>query len=287
MKKKILVIALAAVLALTAVAGATLAYFTDRDSADNKFVIGDKDANGPGVKIELIEQERGFVRDDDGELTDEWGLVGFEQNKSLYPIAGSAQGEKDKYGLPTAANYVDKIVTVKNWNNDAYVRVYIAVPAALENSDASKNILHWNIGNKFSPNGDYAQAGAEYAKEGQLNAPDYTNMGKIVQLESTTFIDGIEYNVYYQTYNKVLTKEEVTGSAFMVGMYLDENVDYDQDTETYTINGNEIDFDFSNGVTIPVYAIGVQAAGFDNADEALNKAFGEDFIPEPWKNSGN
>lgn len=267
MKKKILVIALAVVLALTAVAGASLAYFTDRDSADNTFVVGDKEVNGPGVEIKLIEQQRG-----------ENGLEDFEQNKSLYPINGSAQGVKDEYGLPTAANYVDKIVTVQNLRNDAYVRVYIAIPAALvSDGSASDDILHWNWGNKFCPNGDYAQAGQE---TGQLNAPDYTaNMGALVQLEGTTEIGGVDYIVYYQTYNKVLTKDEVTGSAFMVGVYLDNRVDYDVDTETYTFNGEEIDFDFDN-LVIPVYAIGVQAAGFNDADAALEAAFGASF--NPW-----
>lgn len=39
MKRKIIVLALAAVLALTAVAGATLAYFTDEEKADNTFTM--------------------------------------------------------------------------------------------------------------------------------------------------------------------------------------------------------------------------------------------------------
>lgn len=273
MKKKILVIALAVVLALTAVAGASLAYFTDRDSADNTFVVGDKTV-GAGVEIKLIEQER--KTDDDGDTV----LDDFTQGKSLYPINGSAQGVKDEYGLPTAANYVDKIVTVQNLRNDAYVRVYIAIPAALvSDGSASDDILHWNWGNKFCPNGDYAQAGQA---TGQQDAPDYTaNMGDLVQLAGTTTIDDVEYIVYYQTYNKVLTEEEVTGSAFMVGLYLDSRVDYNVDDETYTFKGETIDFDFDN-LVIPVFAIGVQAAGFDNADTALDAAFGANY--NPWNN---
>lgn len=267
MKKKLTLVATSVLLVAALVIGGTLAYFTDTDSADNKFTTA-KD----GVKIELIEQQRG---DKDGQAA----LVDFEQNKTLAPIVGSAQGEKDKYGMTTAGNYVDKIVTVKNLAENAYVRVYIAVPADLENNDASKNILHWNIGNKFTAKGDYT---------GDSNTADYTaNMGSVVQLSGTTEIDGIDYNVYYQTYKKVLSKGEVTGSAFMVGLYLDKNVDRTvtkntdgTDTVKWTINGNAIDFDLDNGVTIPVHAVGVQAAGFTDADTAINAGFGANF--NPW-----
>ena len=88
MKKRIVTIALVVALVAIAAVG-TLAYFTDTDEATNTFAVGN-------VKIELIEQQRG-----------ENGLVPFEQNKKLYPIVGSAQGEKDEYGMPIAMRYVD------------------------------------------------------------------------------------------------------------------------------------------------------------------------------------
>lgn len=49
MKKKITVLCLVAVLAITAIAGASLAYFTAEDQADNTFTM-------KGVKIELNEE---------------------------------------------------------------------------------------------------------------------------------------------------------------------------------------------------------------------------------------
>ena len=99
-KKKIVTLCLAAVLVLMAVAGASLAYLTDSKQATNTFTVGN-------VKIDLIEQQRG-----------ENGLEAFEQNKKLLPIVGSAQGEKDEYGMPIAKNYVDKMVTVKNTGSE-------------------------------------------------------------------------------------------------------------------------------------------------------------------------
>lgn len=138
MKKKILSLCLVVALAATAIIGGTLAYFTDTDNATNTFTTAN-------VKIDLIEQQR----NDDGTA-----LEDFDNGKVLYPIAGSAQGEKDQFGLPTAENYVDKIVTVKNLASDAYVRVYYAIPEALDNvTDAGKNVLHVNEGNKFVADG--------------------------------------------------------------------------------------------------------------------------------------
>lgn len=254
MKKKLLAMCLVVALAATAIIGGTLAYFTDTDKEVNTFTVG-------GVKIDLIEQQRG----------ENGGLVDFKDGAVLMPIVGSAQGEKDAYGLPTAENYVDKIVTVKNLSSNAWVRVYYAIPTVLDNvGDASQNIVHVNGGNKFVAAGNKADVNA-------VNE-DYTkNMGEEVYVGAYTGADQVSYNLYYRDYNKILTKDEVTGSAFMVGLYLDKNVDMDKDG--YTINGTRINFDFSNGVNIPVAAVGVQAAGFNTAAAAVEAAFGANFNP--------
>ena len=73
-KKKIISLCLAAVLTVTAVAGASLAYLTDTKDVENTFTVG-------RVKIDLVEQERSA---DGTELKD------FEQNKKLLPLVGSA-----------------------------------------------------------------------------------------------------------------------------------------------------------------------------------------------------
>lgn len=110
MKKRIVTIALVVALVAIAAVG-TLAYFTDTDKATNTFAVGN-------VEIKLIEQQRG-----------ENGLVPFEQNKKLYPIVGSAQGEKDEYGMPTAKNYVDKMVTIENTGSEkAYIALTLPFP---------------------------------------------------------------------------------------------------------------------------------------------------------------
>ena len=256
MKKKITALCLCVALLAVAVVGASLAYFTDTDSQDNVFTTG-------SVKIELIEKQR------DGE----GGLEDFEDGKVLLPIVGSAQGEKDELGLSKAANYVDKIVTIKNLAIDAYVRAYIAIPAALDAEKAIDNILHINQPGKDTFVGlDGTSADKAYTWSDMEMVGSYTSA------------DGILYNVYYSTYADVLTKDETAGCAAYVGVYLDKDVDYVQgegdEDGYYTFRGEKIDFDLSKGVTLPVYAVGVQAAGFTSADAAFDAAFGENY--NPW-----
>lgn len=257
MKKKVISIAL--VIALIAViAAGSFAYFTDTDEATNTFTSGN-------VQIQLLEKQR----DGNG------GLEDFEDGKTLLPIVGSAQGEKDALGLSTAKNYVDKIITIQNLSADAYVRAYIAVPAALDSvGDASLNILHVN------------QPGKNTFVGLDGNSADKAFTWSDMKMVGTfTDDNGILYNVYYSTYADKLTKDEIAGSAAYVGLYLDKDVDYNAETGKYTVTRNNgettvINFDLSKGVTIPVFAVGVQADGFDNADAAIDAAFGPNF--NPW-----
>lgn len=263
MKKKILSVCLVAVIAVTAIAGASLAYFTDTDDATNVFTVG-------GVKIALVEQQR----NEDGDK-----LEAFENDKVLMPIAGSAQGAKDKFGLSTAANYVDKIVTVKNTGaSEAYVRVFVAIPTALQGETAAENVLHWNDGYKFTAAGDY-----DYTADPQPANADYNDKCVFANVGTAT-IDGIAYDVCSFTYTDALEAGDETDYAAFVGFYLDKT--FDARVVTEVVNGvsvektvysyrpaggevTDIDFDFSNGVTIPVFAQAVQSAGFDSAAAAF------------------
>lgn len=178
MKKKLTAIFLCVALVAIAIVGASLAYFTDTDEATNTFAVGN-------VKIDLIEQQRG-----------ENGLVPFEQNKKLYPIVGSAQGDKDEYGMPIAKNYVDKMVTIKNTGSEkAYIRAYFAIPSALDDGyetfNAGMNILHFNFGNKVVDGTVTSTYGVEW---------NWQHDGKWNYFETT--IDGIAYNVYYPPYRR-------------------------------------------------------------------------------------
>lgn len=80
MKKKILALALVVVLAVTAVTGATLAYFTDDDAATNTFTVGN-------VQIDLTEPK--------------WDENGSEDAPEVYPGEALA---KDPTVTNTGAN---------------------------------------------------------------------------------------------------------------------------------------------------------------------------------------
>ena len=253
MTKKIVALCLCVALAVVAIGGATLAYFTDTDDATNTFAVG-------GVKIDLIEQQ---VNEDGTALED------FEQNQVLMPIVGSAQGAKDNFGQPVAENYIDKIVTIKNTGKSAaYVRAYFAIPSALDDGyetfNAGANILHFNFGNE---NG-VSTEGVQWS---------WMHGNKWNYFETT--IDGVAYNVYYADYYQALPAGETT-EQFISGVYLDKNVDMKDD--------NYIDTRFPNAdlsilkgtVSCPVFAVACQAEGFDNAAAAMDAAFGANY--NPW-----
>lgn len=258
MKKKITAIFLCVALVAIAVVGASLAYFTDTKSATNTFAVGN-------VTIELIEKER----DGNG------GVKDFTQNKKLYPIVGSAQGEKDALGMPTAKNYVDKMVTIKNTGSEkAYIRAYFAIPSALDNGyetfNAGMNVLHFNFGNKVENGVVTSTEGAEWI---------WTHDNKWNYFETT--IGGIKYNVYYADYHQAV-EAGATTEQLVSGVYLDKSFDIKEDGKCYAF-GEEVALD--NGwdwskVSCPVFAVACQAEGFDNASDAITAAFGDRY--NPW-----
>ena len=240
--------------------GGTLAYFTDTDSATNTFTVG-------GVKIDLIEQQVN---------KDGTALEAFKQDQVLMPIVGSAQGEKDKYGQPVAANYIDKMVTIKNTGTSAaWVRAYFAIPSALddgfeESFNASMNILHFNFGN--------ANGTSTYNNQwlwGSVAKPNHSGWNYF-----ETIIGDVSYNVYFADYYQPLAAGATT-EQFISGVYLDANVDMNKDGEyTITRKGVTTVIEGLNGtVECPVKAVAVQADGFTNAADAVNAAFGADFNP--------
>ena len=259
MKKKILAMCLVIALATTAIAGATLAYFTDTDAADNTFAVG-------GVEIKLIEQQRNKDKTD---------LEKFENNKVLMPIVGSAQGEKDKFGQPVAANYCDKMITVKNTGkSDAYVRLFVGIPAVLDDGvpsfNASKNALHFNFGNFKGTDGKWHTT---YKNQWSWNAPD----GSWYYFDTTIGEDGVKYNIYYAYYQKVLAPNDVTEQA-VSGLYLDKGIDTNAEGNL-TMGGEDLGWKANATIKMPVFAQAVQAAGFASAEAA----FAESGLPEnPW-----
>lgn len=254
MKKK-LILGLGLIVAVAAItAGVTYAVFHyQTPSVVNVMTAGN-------VQIELIEQQR------DGK----GGLEAFEQGKKITPIIGSAQGEKDNYGMPVVDNYQDKIISVKNIGaNEAYVRVLIAYPAILKQESINTNgntsnqdALHSNLGNRVDLTGNYTPEWGDNWKENWRW--DYTS----VPSEIIT-INGVEYLVECITFKDEL-EAGVQTSAAIAGVYLDDDVNYVDGK--YVLGTTELT-GFNGVVTIPVLAQAVQVDGYANALAAFDAAF--------------
>ena len=245
--KKALVLVLSLVLVAVVSVASTLAYFNSSNTKVNVMTAGN-------VEIELVEQQR----NEEGTA-----LEDFEQGKALTPLVGSAQGEKDQFGMPKAANYQDKIISVKNTGaNDAYVRVLVALPAVLNEGDASEVALHSNLGNRVNLAGEYTE---EWGDQWKTNWHwDYTSV------ESTKVtIDGVEYVVDCYTFKDTLATGAQTSAAF-AGVYLDSRVDFKNGV--YVMGDKELT-GFNGVVTIPVIAQAVQADGFKDALTAFETSF--------------
>ena len=164
-------------------------------------------------------------------------------------------------------------MTIKNTGkSDAYVRIFVAVPTALQNGQTPNapryDVLHWNF------NGDSCEEG-QWTDE--------------IVVANPVVINGVEYKIYSRTYTTALEKEAVTATPAYIGFYLDKTVDMHIDPVTnnpvYTVdwgNGNGpevINYDLSEGVEIPVFVQAVQATGFDSVEAA----FAASGLPaNPW-----
>lgn len=240
MKKKIIALCLIVALAATAVIGGTLAYFTDTDEATNVFTMGN-------VKIALQEV--------------------FDENNAVLRPGTQKQ------------NAIQKEVTIKNTGSEnAYVWYEFYIPTDLDSTDGStgtNNIVHVNSSGRTW---DTYRENNKYWAEGQTEALPLAKTwdhdpekelglgvgpeGFIRQEE----VGGIKYNVYLALYHGELAKDEVT-SVGMTQVYLDSKVDSDVNEDgkiIYTINGNPLTYDLTQGVKIIVKAYGIQAAGFND-----------------------
>jgi len=233
MKKKFFVTALAMIMIVTAIAGASLAYLTDTDSADNVFTVGN-------VKIDLYEN--------------------FKDGSKLLP--GVYDAEKKVWN-----NAVTKEVFVTNiGSEDVYVRVHIAIPAILDDvTDANSDLLHFDVDPESYDDGLWSR---NKTVDG-ANEPEEVGDRNMY----TATIKNVEYNVYVVTYKTALASEEETCSA-MSRVYLDSKVNGEKIAEINQVLGEKW--------SILVIAEGVQAAGFTDAFQALNTAFGVPGSYDPY-----
>ena len=144
MKKKLLVLSLCVVLAAIAIAGASLAYFTDTKSATNTFTVGN-------VKIDLIESKfhrEGNDNSGDTSIPDPTHKVTADDGMK-YVTTGHTMFTNDEIKADAAqySDYIGKhgsnMVPGRNFAkcpyvintgaNDAYIRIRVMIPSAANN----------------------------------------------------------------------------------------------------------------------------------------------------------
>lgn len=263
--RKLITLLLVIALTFTVAVGMTVAYFTDDDAETNTFTVGK-------VKIELHEADRDGNEDDAYREALEEKIV----SPMVIPEGGT------KYD---SDNYIDKIVTVENLENEAYVRLIFAVPAVPgydEQESQSDNWLHWNMyshtdtkdadGNGTNgwfwgtkETGEYPDDVADW--NSSFNE-DWTDS------DSFVYIAGKPYIIYIAT-NVLPIASGATTEPALRGFFIDSKVDYDNDEEIYTItdkSGNVYDLGDLSNLDIKVYAQAVQTAGFETAWDAFEAA---------------
>ena len=250
MKKKILVLCLVVALAVTAVVGGSLAYFTDTDKAANTFTTG---------KVDITLNET---------FTQESKLL---PGKDIAKIVNVTNNEEDAYVRLHIAFPADTIY----YGNDG-VQEY-------------NNLVHFNQRYASMVAGEWnwtpTAAGATY----DAAHPGYPGNGTNYNTYTTT-IDDVEYRVFVVTYMTKLATGATTKTDAMFNVYLDKYADTtDGMTYTAPANKADGGYRTAamssnlNNYKILIVAEGCQAEGFNDPYTALNTSFG---VPSstnnPW-----
>lgn len=235
MKKKIISLALVIALLAIAIAGGTMAYFTDTDNAKNVMTVGN-------VAIVQDEQQKVIGEEvDDGsskyvsKAND--NLESFEQNKKLFPMVDNRGKDEadtvDGYFNGKMANVVDKIITVSNdGSEDAYVRTIIAFETATEYEENTDKVRR-----------DGKEIFATYI--GYLDGKGFELLDR-----NTIKIDGVEYVLGALVYDEALSAGE-TSYPSLKQFFLSPDAD------------NEVSLLFGNEYNILAVSQGTQTAGFE------------------------
>ena len=249
MKKKIMAICLCVALVAVAVVGASLAYFTDTDSAKNTFTVGN-------VKIELLEsslhRENAGIANGATSTSELWSDVAKEgsNNTSKYKAgdtfytdaqieANAKEYKCENIQLMPGTSY-HKMPYVKNTgNNDAYIRIRVMIPADLDTAVLNSSMYT----STAMKSGEFTYA--------------YDNSG-------TAERDGVKYNVYTFTRVDPLAPNELTYWNVWGTIHMDTDVTTAEAEALFGANGP-----YANGVfPVLVEADAIQAEGFANADAA-------------------
>lgn len=282
MKKKIISLCLVVVLALTAIGGATLAYFTDDDKQENNFTIGNID-----IKVD----EKGYVWDksaNDGE-------GGYVSDAISWDDSGFTFSNLMPSYIISKRPWVENLST----RNDAYVRVAITVNNYTKINDAIDNVYEAKGYGNDQMNALYDEIfqgwGIEYTKN-PIRGSMSKRASEIGVNNNGATLLGIDYvrgvSGQYQSGSKgtsYMMEGLYYGSAegqYYEDAYLEDGRLYVfylklEAGKTYQLfNGLNIPADFTNeqmamfeNLHIGIYADAIQTVGFANTAAGAKEAF--------------
>ncbi len=261
MKKKLTAICLCVALVAIAVVGASLAYFTDKDSATNTFTVGN-------VKIKLIEStyhREGNDNSGDKDIADptqkasgmtyvtdgHYAFTDEEIQKDAETYMDGYLGVKGKNMVP-GRNVAKCPYVINTGSNNAYIRIRVLVPSKGNNDFVALNeggvIENQWCGTSISS--------GEFIQGDQYRWP-------VITLEGDEK-DGVLYDVYTFTRTEPLAAGAMT--EWNVWNYIgivDEATSADIQK---AINAGAIAKDGT--LNVLVYADAIQAEGFEDAAAA-------------------
>lgn len=112
MKKKILIIAVAACLLALTIAGTSIAYFTDTDAATNVFTVGDVDIQLTEGAVKLDDKGWNIVADTSKERFESTGIA-YDKIRTLWPGQTIAKDPRIE-NIGSEKAFVGAVITIKN-----------------------------------------------------------------------------------------------------------------------------------------------------------------------------
>ena len=275
MRKKLLVLSLCVALAAIAIAGASLAYFTDTKSATNTFTVGN-------VKIDLIESQfhrEGNDNSGDTSIPDPTHKVTADDNMK-YVTTGHTMFT-DAEIKADAATYMEDYLAVKGENmvpgrgvakcpyvvntgaNDAYIRIRVMVPSAA-NNDFVDVTAGGVITNQWCSSSIATGEFIDGKGGGWNNAP-------AIDKASVTK-DGVTYDVYTFTRTEPLKAGAMTEWNVWNFVGIGKNAtsaDIEKAIQNRVITVTETDAGKTLSLNVLVEADAIQAEGFADAAAAF------------------
>ena len=268
-KKKLLVLSLCVVLAAIAIAGASLAYFTDTKSATNTFTVGN-------VKIDLIESRyhrEGNDNSGDTDIPDPTqtasgmkyvtdGHKAFTDEEIKADAANYAEyiAERGKNMVP-GRNFAKCPYVVNTGANDAYIRIRVMIP-----SDANRDYWQARSGGVIE-----SQFCTTAITSGEFMHNDRRNDYPFIDSSGRGYVDenGVGYDVYTFIRTEPLKPGEMT--EWNVWNYIGIADEATSANIQKAINKGAIrvSADGTMTVNVLVQADAIQAEGFADAKAAF------------------